>query len=648
MKKVALYLDNLDEDYQISIYREIKKKTLERGITLLCIQGGTLSSIKNFTLDGVILLSSVLKDVTYTNYDIPTVSIGTIIPGLPSVLVNSRNSMTELMLHLVNDHKYRTFLYVGGPKNHHDNLEREEAFISVLNNSDVPEISYDVINGEFYQNSGIMQMKGFISKYPDKNVDIIVCASDHLALGVKKAIDLTKNNNWKGVYITGFDDITSREMEFPGLTSIKQPLEEISEQVLDSLDKMFKGETPEQISFIDSKPVYRTSCGCKNSTYPIVKQQSIEQYSLTISYFGQSLTRVESYNELLEHLKGLLQMFNINEYYLLLEKTSETYNLIYNKRGESEEINLENENTIKLTDIFNSTIPTTYIIYHLISGTGEIGMVIYKCDDDIVSHMCTSSAFMTNAVKQLIMLEMEKKRSMLLEVEVNRRTADLIQINRALEREINRRVEVEAEVLRISEMERKRFSLDLHDDICQRLAGISMYAKSFPDSEDLKELTDLIDDTLHRTRHYAHNSFPMELNSLGIKRSIEELCYTIQKQSGIEVIIDWDDYNFTTEQQINIFRITQEAVQNTIKHSNASKLVINGLLQQNNYEISIMDNGDGKMATTKEPKLNQLKRERPKGLGLKSMEYRAHQINATYSFTSKPGVGTTIILVVPV
>ena len=57
-----------------------------------------------------------------------------------------------------------------------------------------------------------------------------------------------------------------------------------------------------------------------------------------------------------------------------------------------------------------------------------------------------------------------------MEEEISKRTKELIEAN-------NRRIQVEAEVLKITEIERQRFSTDLHDDICQRLAGISMLCK---------------------------------------------------------------------------------------------------------------------------------------------------------------------------
>ena len=103
-------------------------------------------------------------------------------------------------------------------------------------------------------------------------------------------------------------------------------------------------------------------------------------------------------------------------------------------------------------------------------------------------------------------------------------------------------MEVEGEVLRISEIERQRFSTDLHDDICQRLAGISMLCRSYSKNEEgakkeeMEELAQLISQTLQTTRQYAHNSYPVELESLGLNRSINNLCNSFENTTGIKCL----------------------------------------------------------------------------------------------------------------
>jgi len=253
---------------------------------------------------------------------------------------------------------------------------------------------------------------------------------------------------------------------------------------------------------------------------------------------------------------------------------------------------------------------------------------------------------------------------------------NLPEINKKLREETARRTEVEAELLRISEMERLRFSMDLHDDICQRLAGISMFCKSLMNSISpqsfLPELSELIDETLTLTRRYAHDSFPMELDALGLKEALNALCHTVTRQStggvytgGVYTVsIDTTDANtggqkncrcvfswtgpekspFSPAQDINIYRIVQEALQNAVKHAAASRIQVTVHSDKKNFTVTVSDNGSGI------PRLNEeetspagIKRYgKEGGLGLRSMRYRAHQLGAEYIFESSEHEGTKV------
>ena len=146
--RIGLVLNVLDEEYQISVYRGIKNKALEMGVDLLCFQHKNTRILDdplilnytksdNLKLDGIILLTSVLIDSNdlHTKEDvekiwgkIPIVSIGQKIPGIPSFLIQTDDSMKQLVEHLILQHEYRKFFFISGPQNHHDAIVREDIF----------------------------------------------------------------------------------------------------------------------------------------------------------------------------------------------------------------------------------------------------------------------------------------------------------------------------------------------------------------------------------------------------------------------------------------------------------------------------------------------------------------------------------------
>ena len=181
--RIGLVLNILDEEYQISVLSGIKKKILENGMELICVQqennnittGSFLEHFPKsqlFNLDGVILLTSVVadnveiiseKDVRRVLGKIPVVSIGQKIQKIPSVLVTTDDSLTQLGRHLVVDHGYKNFVYISGSPNHQDAIIREKNFINIINEykKKIPELNYVIKKGLFTENSAISIMKDY-------------------------------------------------------------------------------------------------------------------------------------------------------------------------------------------------------------------------------------------------------------------------------------------------------------------------------------------------------------------------------------------------------------------------------------------------------------------------------------------------------
>ena len=277
------------------------------------------------------------------------------------------------------------------------------------------------------------------------------------------------------------------------------------------------------------------------------------------------------------------------------------------------------------------------IFKYLRSGDDIIGCILYEASHVLLPYITSISNNIAQVLNRLKTLEEKEKYSEYLEKEVTKRTKELVKAN-------NKRMKVEAEVLKISELERQRFSNDLHDDICQRLAGISMLCRSYSNQtvpvtkEQMVELAQLTGETLQCTRQYAHNSYPVELDSLGMNHSLSNLCNSFSVQSGIECDYEWNvDENlvFDKIKLLNLFRIIQEALHNVLKHSKADKVEVSVKSEKNQIIAKVCDNGCG---------INKNVIKEKKGIGMSSMEYRANQIGAKFRIEQNKPSGTCVIV----
>lgn len=682
--RIGLVLNILNEEYQISIYKSVKKKAEELGLELICFQleninfssftfASRFPSESFFGLDGILFVTSVIVDGYKINLKseveklwgkIPVVSIGQEVKGVPSLLIQSDASMKQLVEHLILEHGYRSFLYISGSENHHDADMREDIFKKTLEvyKPWYPDLNYYVRRGWFSEHVASVALADFYEENPDAKVDAIVCASDNMAIGSYKFFQMNQNSKIKECAVTGFDDIPQSAYVIPPLTTVHQPLSEIGEKAVQTLYKLLYHENVPQKSFVESTLVIRNSCGCKtvqnksevDQNYLVEMQTKYiqsEQFLRLVSHFAQDINYCEdvrSFKNVIDRYVEQLgiQNFCVLSFPIIINETSHfdfhdfIINPLYIKRNGRVfyEFNGNQPMTIanfykKFSD-YDSEFPDNLIFKFLNMGNSFAGCIFYDANDQLLPYLCTISISITQAIERINSFELNKRRSEFLENEINKRTRELVEAN-------NKRMQVEGEVLRISELERQRFSTDLHDDICQRLAGISMLCRSYSKNEEgakkeeMEELAALISETLQTTRQYAHNSYPVELESLGLNKSINNLCNSFENTTGIKCEYVYKlkkEMELNNVQKLNIFRIIQEALHNISKHAKAQNARVSIVETSSNICINIIDDGIGINFSNKNKT----------GLGLNSMQYRANQIGASFKIKPNKTGGTCV------
>lgn len=197
-----------------------------------------------------------------------------------------------------------------------------------------------------------------------------------------------------------------------------------------------------------------------------------------------------------------------------------------------------------------------------------------------------------------------------------------------------------------AEKERKRVALELHDGIVQTLSAISMNLKSFEDNIKLlpednqiayHDALKLVIDSIADTRAISHDLMPSALVRHGLVGALDGLAARIAKYHNISVAIDPDDVSdgLSEIDHLNLYRIIQELVQNTIKHAKASSITIKLRRNDVGYTIVFQDNGLGFNTSVETAKES--------GLGLRNIMTRVGSMNGDFKIkSSHKGIRVTI------
>lgn len=186
------------------------------------------------------------------------------------------------------------------------------------------------------------------------------------------------------------------------------------------------------------------------------------------------------------------------------------------------------------------------------------------------------------------------------------------------------------ELLASQEREKRMLSEILHDNIGHKLLLLKMAVT--PSAENASLLNAKINDIIYSVRDLSHLTHPYLVERLGLKMALEGLIQQIEQGTQLTIHDRLIDSDLSQEQQILLYRIVQESLNNVIKHAHASECFV--ILAENDtyYSLTIKDNGSGFVPETTE------------GFGLKSIAERVNALRATYQINSSPAQGTTIII----
>jgi signal transduction histidine kinase len=209
-------------------------------------------------------------------------------------------------------------------------------------------------------------------------------------------------------------------------------------------------------------------------------------------------------------------------------------------------------------------------------------------------------------------------------------------------------------ITQAQENERKRIARELHDDTIQSLIALSRRLEALATTEEalpdtaaqrIQELQESTGDIIRHVRRFSQDLRPSILDDLGLLPMLEELTDELNRHDGLraEFWVHGEERRLSSEAELTLFRIAQEALNNVRKHAKASRVVTVVEMSDSAITMTVQDDGIG----FRPPTLADHPTAASK-LGLIGMHERARLLGGTLVIDSAPGHGTKVITSIPV
>lgn len=199
-------------------------------------------------------------------------------------------------------------------------------------------------------------------------------------------------------------------------------------------------------------------------------------------------------------------------------------------------------------------------------------------------------------------------------------------------------------MLTSQEEERKRIAVDLHDDLGGRLSSLKLYMQatardlSGEQKEKLRDTTRLLDEAISELRNILFNLSPKTLDENGLEAAIKDLAGNIGRITGLKMETNMDTGRIRIGRPVQyaVYRICQELINNTLKHSGATQTYISLINREDGLVFLYEDNGKGFSVENVKA-----------GYGLTNIKTHAQTIYSDLTIDSSAGKGTAVTLIIP-
>ena len=245
---------------------------------------------------------------------VPVIALNSLIPNTTAILLEDSAGIKSLMSHLIEDHRYRRIAFVTGPNGNDEALSRYKAFEESMRYYKL-EINPDyIIEGNFRPAAGVAAAKKIVKMNP--RPEVVVCANDDMAMTCCLELERLEGKGiLKEIAVTGFDDAASAKLMDTPLTTIRQPIDALTEASVKALLDLIKGKKLPRKIRIGTELIIRQSCGCEHVTTEHPGADSSIQLN---GFRVHDHMQASHQQELLDQLTETLPFFDIHYCYIAI------------------------------------------------------------------------------------------------------------------------------------------------------------------------------------------------------------------------------------------------------------------------------------------------------------------------------------------
>ncbi len=201
----------------------------------------------------------------------------------------------------------------------------------------------------------------------------------------------------------------------------------------------------------------------------------------------------------------------------------------------------------------------------------------------------------------------------------------------------------------VQEQERSRFAKDLHDGLGGMLWGVklslsNMKGNMVMDSDHVQVFErslDMLDNSIHELRRVAHNLMPEALVKFGLAAALKDFCDFINSSKVINVIFQQvgNERRLDMSVEVVLYRVANELVNNALRHSSASEIIIQLNYDDHSLTLTVEDNGKG---------FDKSILDKTTGAGWPNIKSRIAYLKGTLDVVTSSGNGTAINIAIPI